>query len=203
MPEKRNELFKYFSGNIIRGAIGFVLLLLLLLTLKHFMDEYYEDWIVPVADRPVYVFSFFFISEITSGFIPPEVFMFLYLKKPTLTFWKIVAFMTLLSYIGGACAFFIGRYFGRRGHLERWRESPRYGKLIEYYDKFDGILLVIAAVTPLPFALVSMVSGALNHTFWHYMKFAFSVRFLRFFPYAYLLWKFGKVDWMQFFKSVF
>jgi membrane protein YqaA with SNARE-associated domain len=200
MPEKRKELFRYFSGNILRGIVAFVALLLVLLTFKNIVNEHYETWIRPVADQPFIVFSFFFLNEVTFGFLPPEIFMFLYLKDSAWVYWKWVTVMTVLSYIGGAGAFYIGRYLGTKGHLERWRANPRYGKFIEYYDKFDGILIIIAATTPVPFPLISMISGALGHTFWHYAKYAFTTRFIRFYLYAYVLWETGKIDFSALFR---
>jgi len=200
MPEKRKELFKYFSGNVLRGILAFAALLLVLLTFKNIIDEHYETWIRPISDQPLIVFSFFFLNEVSFGFLPPEIFMFLYMNDGKWVYWKWVTVMTILSYIGGTGAFYIGRYLGTKGHLERWRLNPRYGKFIEYYDKFDGVLIVIAAVTPLPFALISMISGALGHTFLHYAKYAFTTRFIRFYLYAYVLWETGKIDFSALFR---
>lgn len=196
----RNELLKYFSGNLVRGVVAFAVLLVALITLKQLMHEHYESYIKPVADRPVYVFTFFFLSELTTGFVPPEMFMFLYLNGPVVRYWKVVTLMTLLSYIGGLCAFYVGRYLGNKGHIERWKHHPRYARFIDYYNRFDGIMLIIAATTPLPFALISMLSGALGNTVMHYMKFAFTTRFIRFYLYAYVLWETGKIDFTSLFR---
>jgi membrane protein YqaA with SNARE-associated domain len=197
---KKGELFRYFSRNIFRGIVAFILLLVALLIFKQFVDEHYETYIKPVADQPIYVFSFFFISEITTGFIPPEMFMFLYLNSPALKFWKIVTLMTILSYIGGLCAFYIGRYFGTKGIVEKWKQHERYSKFIYYYNRFDGVMLIIAATTPVPYALVSMISGALGNTTIHYIKYAFTTRFIRFYLYAYVLWETGNIDFSFLFR---
>jgi membrane protein YqaA with SNARE-associated domain len=201
MPEqKKRELLKYFSGNVIRGIIAFAIMLVALVALKQLVDEHYESYIKPVADKPLYVFTFFFVSELTTGFIPPEMFMFLYLNSPALKFWKVVTLMTVLSYIGGLCAFYIGRYLGKKGHVERWQKNERYAKFIDYYKRFDGIMLIIAATTPVPFALISMISGALGNTTMHYIKYAFTTRFIRFYLYAYVLWETGNIDFSALFR---
>ena len=193
MGNKQKELLHFFTTNFVRGLIMFAFLLLVFVIFRSFVSAHYEAWIRPIANQVGLVYSIFFINELIVGFIPPEFFMFLHIEEAPKTFWKFVSLMTILSYLGGACAYAIGRLTQNTGFVKKHLKNPVNAVYLDYYKRFGGIVILIAAITPVPFALTSLLSGTLNYPFSSYLKYA-SLRFLRFYPYAYILYTTGSID---------
>ena len=77
--------------------------------------------------------------------------------------------------------------FWRTRALVRNLLLDRYTQTFEQLNKFGGLLIVLAALTPLPYPIVSQLSGMNNYPF---KKFALLtlVRFFRFALYGALLY---------------
>lgn len=191
MTEYRKEFRRFFTASFLRGLVAFVVVLGLFLVFRNYVNEHYEAWVAPVRDKPVIVYTFFFINELVLGLIPPEFFMFLHVGDSEWVFWQYVTLMCGLSYAGGMLAFYFGKSTRRTRFMRKIIVSPRARQWVMYYHKFGGILILIAAITPVPFALTSLLSGALDYDFKSYLKYA-SVRFLRFYPYAYAVYYLGQ-----------
>ncbi|MEM6877340.1 MAG: cbb3-type cytochrome c oxidase subunit I, partial [Bacteroidota bacterium] len=72
-----------------------------------------------------------------------------------------------------------GIYMGVYYSLQRLLKARMYSDTLSkiHFWGWQSIILM-AAITPVPFALVSLISGAVNYPFKGYMKYA-AVRFLR------------------------
>lgn len=193
MTDTAKEFRQFFTRNFFQGLLGFVLILVAFIVFQNFIKDHYEEWVLPIRDKPLIVYSIFYLNELVLGLIPPEFFMFLHVQDPPVTFWKFVTIMTVLSYAGGISAYYFGKATQRSRFMRVILVSPRFRPWRTRYNKFGGVLILIAAVTPVPFALTSLISGALNYSFKSYLKYAF-VRFLRFYPYAYAVYYLGKTQ---------
>lgn len=190
MSEYRKEIRQFFGKNLLQGLVAFVFLLVAFVLFKEYVEDHYQIWVAPVRDQPWIVYSVFFINELILGLIPPEFFMFLHVKDAPTVFWLYVTLMTVLSYLGGTFAFFIGKWTRRTRFMRTIMVGKKARLVVRQYHKYGGALIVIAAITPVPFALTSLVSGTLDYDFKDYVKFAW-VRFIRFYPYAYAVYYLG------------
>ncbi len=188
MKVRRKEIFKLFASNLLKGLIGFLLLAVVFLIVKKFLPGDMVETLEPLREQKVLVYSIFFVSEIFVGLIPPEVFMIWGLGEGALAYIQVVAILAVLSYLGGIIAFYLGRLLFNSGFMNKVKSIKTFNDYLVYYRKYGGILIFISAVTPLPFALFSFISGTFNYTFKKYISFA-AFRFIRFAFYGYLIWK--------------
>lgn len=193
MSNARKEFRRFFTRNFFQGFLGFVGLLVAFIVFQNFVQDHYAEWITPIRDKPVAVYAVFFVNELVLGLIPPEFFMFLHVEDPPWVYWQYITIMTLLSYAGGLSAYYFGKATRRTRFMRVIVVSPRARPWIKQFNRFGGIIILIAAVTPVPFALTSLLAGALDYRFASYVKFAF-VRFLRFYPYGYAVYYLGKTQ---------
>ncbi len=188
MKVRRKEIIKLFASNLLKGLIGFALLAVVFVAIKKFLPADMVATLEPLKERKLLVYSIFLLSEIFVGLIPPEVFMIWGLGDGALAYIKVVAILAILSYAGGVIAFYLGRLVFNSGLMKKIKSIKAFNDYMVYYRKYGGILIFISAVTPLPFALFSFISGTFNYTFKKYISFA-AFRFIRFAFYGYLVWE--------------
>lgn len=188
MSRRKKEAFKFFTKNLVQGIIWFaVILLILWLGVKYLPDDI-KEWLTPLRERPFLIYSIFFASEVIFGIIPPEIFMVWALDQGVIYYMEVIMLLTILSYAGGILAYFIGRFFSNTVIFKQIKKRESYHNYSRTYRRYGGIVILIAAVTPLPFALISMISGSFSYSFSTYIKFA-AFRILRFVVYGYFVWK--------------
>ncbi len=188
MKVRRKEIIKLFASNLLKGLIGFALLAVVFVAIKKFLPADMVATLEPLKEQKLLVYSIFLLSEIFVGLIPPEVFMIWGLGDGALAYIKVVAILAILSYAGGVIAFYLGRLVFNSGLMKKIKSIKAFNDYMVYYRKYGGILIFISAVTPLPFALFSFISGTFNYTFKKYISFA-AFRFIRFAFYGYLVWE--------------
>lgn len=181
--DKRTFLLK----NLVRGLLWFGGLVLIYIIVKRYVDIDYVDWLAPIYEKPLYVYSIFTLSEVIIGIIPPEIFMIWSLRNGSLTeYVGNVTFLATLSYLAGIIGYFIGSYLNQT-RFYKTLEKNFFGKYAGYLDQFGGFLIIVAAVTPVPFSGVCMLVGAMNYPFRKLLLYS-ATRFLRFGVYAYIIW---------------
>lgn len=163
-----------------------VILALLWLGAKYLPDDF-KAWLTPLKERPFLVYSIFFASEVFFGIIPPEIFMAWATDQTIIQYIQVITLLTLLSYAGGIIAFYIGKVFSNTGFFRQIKRRQWYHDYSRNYRRFGGVLILISAVTPIPFALISMISGSFGYRFRYYIRFA-AFRVLRFAVYGYFVW---------------
>lgn len=129
------------------------------------------------------VIGFFFASECILGLITPELFIAWASKTPspyiTLT---ILAF---LSYISGIINYGYGVALLRLPKVRNYIDN-KIAKHIKNIKKWGGLMIVVGALSPLPYTLVSMASGLIGYSFRSYLIFSF-FRVIRFYFYAVII----------------
>ncbi len=177
----------FLLKHLLKGLLWFALLVAVYVVVKRYVDVDYLDWLAPVYEKPLYVFSIFTVSEIIVGIIPPEIFMIWSLREGIVSdYIGNVALLGLLSYAAGVIGYFIGNYLNQT-QFYKAMEKNFFGKYTNYLDQYGGFLIVVAALTPVPFSGICMLVGAMKYSFRKMLLFALS-RFIRFSVYAYIIW---------------
>lgn len=163
----RDENFAKFAQKYaLRTLYSIIALIVLFVLAKEYMPASFTEVLTPIAHDYNLMFSIFFISEAILGLIPPDIFiMWAALESSPLMFISILA---VLSYIGGVISFLLGKYIGNRRVFERLVSSVRheYEPLIM---RWGALVIILAALTPIPFSPISMLSGSLKFPFKKYV----------------------------------
>jgi membrane protein YqaA with SNARE-associated domain len=131
------------------------------------------------------VLVFFFVSETFLGLIPPD--LFIIWAKQFASPYILVTVLAVLSYLAGLLAYYLGL---RLVALEKLRLyiHVKFQKQFGMLRSWGGLIIVIAALLPLPFSTMCLGAGM--------MKFSFKTlailgvfRIARFFAYAAVLYQ--------------
>lgn len=122
------------------------------------------------------VLSLFFVSESILGIIPPE--LFIAWSDKTSSPVGYLSIIALLSYLGGAVSYFIGRASLNIPSVHNYLEV-KMEKHLKNARKWGGFLILVGALLPLPFAVASMAAGMIRFDFKYWLLFGLA-RFVRF-----------------------
>jgi membrane protein YqaA with SNARE-associated domain len=133
--------------------------------------------------HPVGVFAVFFASESILGLIPPEIFIAWcnQYEYP----WLFLSILAVLSYLGGIISYFFGRGIANIPSVFVYLEV-KMAKHIKNMRKWGGLLIIVGALLPLPFAISSIAAGIIKFPFGSYLVFG-SLRFVRFVIYGLII----------------
>jgi len=191
MAQTNRDFYNYFSQNLIRGFVYLLLLVVAVIFVKRYFASQYdaiEHW---VSDDYWLMFTIFLISEVMVGIIPPELFMIWTKDDPAMLYEWVIIVMTLLSIGAGWINFYFGNKIGEMAFFRRFfgKKLKKYRKR---YDEYGGGIIIVAALTPLPFALISLIAGSLSYPVKKYLIFS-SFRVLRFVVYGLIIWNLSSV----------
>lgn len=155
------------------------------------------DWTVSLAQTPWALAALAVIAFLESSVfpIPPDILMIpMIIAAPRRAF-LIAGVCTLSSVAGGALGYWIGSAM-----FETWGI-----RILEFYHKADAFTVfqerfnaqghwavLFAGITPFPYKVITITSGATGLPFAQFMFWSLVARGLRFFVVAALLWKFGE-----------
>ena len=185
---RRNKVrLFFFFKNFIRGllffaiALGFYKVSFSYLDLSSLKNQISFDF------PSFFVFTLFFMSEVILGIIPPELFMIWAISsKPIGSYLFYVITFSFLSYIAGFTAFLFGKYL-HNTWLYEFMKKNIIGKYERKISAFGWLVIVVAAITPLPFSATCAVVGAVGFDRKKYLFYS-SVRFLRYAIYGFFIW---------------
>ena len=109
--------------------------------------------------------------------------------------WLIAAVCTVTSVIGGYVGYAIGYFlFDALGRplLEFYHAMDKYEAFKSAFAEWGAWIIVLKGLTPIPFKLVTIASGAAQFNLLSFTLAALVSRSLRFFLLAALLWRFGE-----------
>lgn len=154
------------------------------------------DWTLTFAATPYAMVALAFVCVIESSVfpIPPDVLILPMVLAAREKAWRIATLATVMSVIGGGIGYYIGMaLFDLIGQ-----------PVLEFYHKMDGFeafkdrfnaqghwAVLFAGVTPFPYKVITITSGATGLPFGQFMFWSLIARALRFFLLAGLLWYFG------------
>ncbi|MCX7986364.1 MAG: VTT domain-containing protein [Bacteroidales bacterium] len=179
---------RFFFSNFAKGAAWVVAILVIVFGLKKLNIFDYETFLLPLYDKPVLIYLIFFLSEVIVGIIPPEFFMLWALHERTLVqYMTIVLLLATISYAAGLLAYFAGRFLSTSKFFRFFRR--RFLKRLErLFYQYGMPLIIVSALTPVPFSGTSMLVGSSRYPLRKYLLYSLS-RYFRFIVYAYIIWE--------------
>ncbi|MEQ9466735.1 MAG: hypothetical protein RLN88_04945 [Ekhidna sp.] len=184
LPDRRRFLLR----NLLRGFLWLAVIVAAFIYARKNYDFTLETVLGPVYDQPTVVYLIFLASEVIFGIIPPEFFMIWSLRSEILSnyIYNIIA-LSAISYAAGIIGFGIGAYL-KNTRFYRIMKVRVFGKFEKHLNNYGGFLVVVAALTPLPFSGIAMLVGSVHYSFKKYLWFSL-FRFLRFLAYGIIIWE--------------
>ena len=184
----RNTKAYYVIFNLVKSLLWLGIFILIYLLFKKYIDINFLAWLQPMFNNEPLIIFIFLVSEVVIGIIPPEIFIIWALRNDQLQeFIFRVSLLAIISYCAGIIGCFIGHYLNRSIFF-RWIKRRFLTKLDSRLQTFGVYLIIIAAMTPLPFSGVSMLIGSVRYPLKRFVLFALS-RFARFGLYAIVFWQ--------------
>ena len=183
---QRSGGYNFIKDNLMRMLLSIAVVLLALYLFDAFVFDLDRaaHWATEFFSPTGLIFVFF-LSEVSIGFITPEL-LIVWAEESIRPVWTLVL-LSSLSYIAGLAGYFLGQFWRTRSFVKNVL-LRRYANIFSQLNRFGGLLIIVAALTPLPYPIVSQISGMNQYPF---KKFALLtlVRFLRFAIYGILLYK--------------
>ena len=155
------------------------------------------DWVIRLAGHRRALPALGVISFLESSVfpIPPDVMLIPMVLANRAKAFTIAAVCTVTSVLGGMLGYAIGYYafetigewVVRTYHLEAGLDAFRAG-----FEKYGVWIILIKGLTPIPYKLVTIASGAAHFDLFTFVWASIVTRGARFFLVAALLWKFGE-----------
>lgn len=178
--------YRFMGKNLLRLLLFLALFAVAAWALNEFVIDF-EEISNQITQKysPAMVVAWLFLSEIIVGVLPPEAFI-LWAKSFSQPYlWVFI--LATVSYAGGLVSFWIGTRLYKFRRIHNWVDTKFKDQILQI-KKYGGLLIAIAALTPLPYPLISMVSGLAGVKFQLFARVAL-IRYLRFFIYAYIFYR--------------
>jgi|TARA_B100001057_G_scaffold500692_1_gene617202 hypothetical protein len=185
---RRNKVRLYFFiKNFIRGILFFAVAIVFYKVTFSYLDLSGLKEQIPFDLPSTFVFLLFFMSEVILGIIPPELFMIWAItSKPLSSYFIYVISFSFISYIAGFTAFLFGKYLHKTWLYEFMRKNI-IGKYERKINAYGWLVIVVAAITPLPFSATCAVIGAIGFDRNKYLFYSMA-RFIRYAIYGFFIW---------------
>lgn len=154
------------------------------------------NWTISLGQSRYALWALALVAFVESSVfpIPPDALMIpMIIALPRRAF-LIAGICTFSSVLGGILGYYIGAtLFEEIGRplLEFYGKVDQFGTFREAYNAYGAWAVLIAGVTPFPYKVITILSGATDLNFGIFMVSSVIARALRFFVIAALLWKFG------------
>lgn len=188
MQEEEESKSSFLLKNLAKGLAWFAVIITAYILASEDIAVYREE-INQLGNNLVLLFSIFTVSEIVFGILPPEIFMLIWQSQGDLPVYVInLSVLTLISYGAGILGYYIGKTFSKTVLYKKMhvRYLQQYDKQLK---KYGGYLVLVGAVTPVPFSATCMLAGSVNLSFRNFLLICIS-RIVRFAAYGWMVWKF-------------
>jgi membrane protein YqaA with SNARE-associated domain len=155
------------------------------------------DWTMRLAARPKALHALAGVSFAESSFfpVPPDVLLIpMVLARPERA-WLIATVCTTASVLGGLLGYAIGFYlFTTIGQavIDFYGLQATALKFHDWYRDFGLYVILIKGLLPIPYKIVTIMSGAAAFDIWVFIAASLVTRGFRFFLWAGLLRQFGE-----------
>ncbi|MEX2517776.1 MAG: YqaA family protein [Paracoccaceae bacterium] len=154
------------------------------------------DWTIAFAESPHAIWALAIVSFIESSVfpIPPHALLIpMVIARPAS--WAKFAFVcSVASVLGGVLGYALGSFaFDSIGGpvLEFYGYAERFDLFAARYNEYGAWAVLFAGLTPFPFKIITILSGATALNFPIFLLASVIARFAIFFAIAALLWKIG------------
>jgi membrane protein YqaA with SNARE-associated domain len=154
------------------------------------------QWVLSLSDSPHAPAALAAMAFAESSFfpIPPDVILVpMSLAKPQRA-WRYAFICTLASVAGGTLGYAIGALlFDTLGQwlIHAYGYGQRVAELEDFYARWGALVILVKGLTPIPYKLVTIVSGLLGYNFAMFVLLSLLTRGARFFILAGALNAFG------------
>ncbi|MCR9139580.1 MAG: DedA family protein [Alphaproteobacteria bacterium] len=127
--------------------------------------------------------------------IPPDVLLIPMVLADRANWWKNALICTVASVLGALLGYAIGMFlFEAIGEpiLAFYGKADSFAQVSDWYNTYGGWGVLFAAVTPFPYKVLTIFSGATGLNLVTFIVVSIIGRALRFFLVAFLLYKFGE-----------
>ena len=154
------------------------------------------DWTMALAERPYATVALGVVSFIESSIfpIPPDVLLIPMVLAARARAFRLALICTLASVAGGLLGYLIGALLFdavARPILSFYGYLDRFDALAETYNRWGAWAVLVAGVTPFPFKVITIFSGATKLSLGVFLAVSVIARSIRFFVVAGLLYAFG------------
>jgi len=186
---KFSPRIRFLINNGLKGFAWMLILLAVYLFFKEVVvSNNLDAWIAHFYAKPEIIYLIYFVSEFFFGIIPPELFMiWAFNKAGVVHYFYNVAFFAVVSYAMGYLTFLIGKFLFRLATF-RYIRMKYMKQLWPQVRKYGLFLIIVAALTPVPWAAVSLLVGSAGFPSKKYLVVAL-FRLLRFAIYGYIIFQ--------------
>ena len=155
------------------------------------------DWTMSLASRPDALRALGIVSFAESSFfpIPPDVVLIPMVIAQRARAWLIAGVCTGASVLGALLGYAIGLYlFDTLGMwvINLYGLQDKVAQFRSFYDQYGLLVILIKGLTPIPFKIVTIMSGAMHFNLPTFVAACIVTRGFRFFVVAALLKRFGE-----------
>lgn len=178
---RRSGMYRFIGINLIKLIISLIIIGGIFILAEKYLIDFNAifDYLFEHVNRPI-IFIVFFISEIFLGLLPPD--LFIAWTHSCNIPWLGVATLSLSSYTASYFTYKIGFNIRKIPYVNRLIER-KYQKYFIQIKKFGGLVIVFAALFPLPYSPIVLIAGILRYPFKNFMLLAI-FRIVRFFIFA-------------------
>jgi len=189
MPNSEDKSFlkKYITKKILWTFLALLLVVGINVLINKYAGDYFNNIAQRVSGNYALTGLAFFTSEILIGIFPAELFMMIYQSKSWSEFSLIVLALGIISSFCGMIAFLAGKHLSEAKISKMiilQKKFKRYGDL---FLKYGWVIIILAATTPLPFAMVCFIAGYFKFSPSTFLKIVVPVRIIRFFISAWFI----------------
>ena len=126
--------------------------------------------------------------------IPPDVLLIPMVLARRERAWSLALLCTIASVAGGALGYFIGYALFEvlaTPLLHAYHYEAAFARFKDSYAEYGLWVILLKGVTPIPYKIVTIASGAASFNFWVFMAASVATRGARFFLVSALLYFFG------------
>jgi len=137
------------------------------------------------------------VSFMESSFfpIPPDVLLIPMVLADRANWWKNALICTIASVAGALLGYAIGMFLYEavgKPILALYGKEDSFAQISDWYNTYGGWGVLFAAVTPFPYKVLTIFSGATGLNLVTFVVVSIIGRSMRFFLVAYLLYRFGE-----------
>jgi len=161
----------------------------------HLHRRLYE-WVLHWAETPHGAMALFILAFAESSFfpVPPDVLLIALVLGARRRWFRFAAICTAASAVGGIAGYGIGLAFmdtlGQR-IIAFYHAEQYFEQVTEWYQRYDYWIVFIAALTPIPYKVFTIASGAFHMNVLGFVLVSIVGRGARFFVVSALLYVFG------------
>jgi len=159
------------------------------------LDRLYSRALALAASRhAMWVMAAISFAESSFFPLPPDILLIPMILAQPRRAWLIAGVCTIASVVGGVVGYGIGALlYGTLGQwlIHVYGYADKMAALKETYAHWGALVILIKGLTPIPYKLVTIVSGLLGYNFALFVALSVVTRGLRFFLLAGALNRFG------------